>query len=147
MPFSNPSLPSVPDGLHVDDLKLDAAGLLINARTTAAEGPCPSCGRSSTPVHSAYWLMLKDLLWQDRAVTWHIKVRRFRCSHCPGRVFAERVPGLGARKARRSDRLAAAQTDIVMVLSGKPWRPALPTACHAGQRRHHAAPHPSVKQR
>ncbi len=120
MPFSNPSLPSVPDGLHVDDLKLDAAGLLINARTTAAEAPCPSCGRSSTRVHSAYWRRIQDLPWQDRAVTWHVRVRRFRYGHCQGRVFAERVSGLGARKARRSDRLAAAQTDIGMVLGGEP---------------------------
>ena len=36
MPIPNPSLPSVPDGLHVADLTLDAAGLLITARTTAA---------------------------------------------------------------------------------------------------------------
>ena len=31
MPVSNPLLPSVPDGLHVDDLQLDAAGLVISA--------------------------------------------------------------------------------------------------------------------
>ena len=43
MPISNPLLPSVPDGLHVDDLRFDAGGL----------------------------------------VTWRIKIRRFRCSHCP----------------------------------------------------------------
>lgn len=50
---------------------------------------------------------------------WRVQVRRFRCSHCPGRIFAERVPGLGTRKARRSDRLAEAQTDIGMVLGGE----------------------------
>jgi len=37
MPISNPSLPSVPDGLHVDDLTLDETGLLITARATAAQ--------------------------------------------------------------------------------------------------------------
>lgn len=31
MPISNPSIPSVPDGLHVDDLTLNTAGLLITA--------------------------------------------------------------------------------------------------------------------
>lgn len=36
----------------------------------------------------------------------------------PGRIFAEPMPGLGVRKARRSDRLAAAQTNIGMVLGG-----------------------------
>ncbi|HEU0150186.1 MAG TPA: ISL3 family transposase [Bradyrhizobium sp.] len=120
MPVSNPLLPSVPDGLHVDDLQLDAAGLVISARTIAAEAVCPSCGRASRRVHSAYWRTFQDLPWQDRVVAWRIKVRRFRCSHCPGRIFAERVPGLGRRKARRSDRLASAQTDIGMVLGGEP---------------------------
>ena len=119
MPISNPSLPSVPDGLHVDELTLEAAGLLITARTTAAQAFCPTCGRPSIRVHSSYWRTLKDLPWQDRAVTWRVKVRRFRCGHCPGRIFAERVPGLGRAKARRSGRLAEAQTDIGMVLGGE----------------------------
>ena len=53
-------------------------------------------------------------------MTWRVQVRRFRCRHCPGQIFAERVPGLGACKARRSDdRLAEAQTDIGMVLGGE----------------------------
>jgi hypothetical protein len=47
-----------------------------------------------------------------------VEVRRFRCSHCPGRVFAEPVPGLAPGKAQRSDRLAEAQTDVSMVLGG-----------------------------
>lgn len=120
MPISNPSLPSVPDGLHVDNLKLDAAGLLISARATAAQATCPTCGHPSSRVHSFYRRMLQDLPWQDRVVTWRVKVRRFRCGHCPGRIFAERVPGLAATKARRSERLAAAQTDIGMALGGEP---------------------------
>lgn len=119
MPISNPSMPSVPDGLHVDDLTLDKTGLLITARTTAAQASCRVCGRASARVHSRYWRTFNDLPWQDRSVTWRVQVRRFRCGHCPGRIFAERVPGLGTRKARRSDRLAEAQTDIGMVLGGE----------------------------
>ena len=119
MPISNPSMPSVPDGLHVDDLKLDATGLLITAHTTAAQVTCPACGRASTRVHSMYWRIFKDLPWQDRAVTWRIRMRRFRCPHCPGRTFAECVPGFAGAKARRSDRLAAAQADIGLVLGGE----------------------------
>ncbi len=113
-------MPSVPDGVHVEDLTLDGTALLITARTTAAQASCRVCWRASTRVHSTYWRTFEDLPWQDRAVTWRVQVRRFRCSHCPGRIFAERVPGLGARKARRSDRLAEAQTDIGMVLGGVP---------------------------
>ena len=120
MSISNPSLPAVPDGLHVDELRLDGTGLLITARTIAIQSACRTCGRPSARVHSSYWRTIQDLPWQDRAVTWRVRVRRFRCGHCPGRIFAEPVPGLGVRKARRSDRLAAAQTDIGMVLGGEP---------------------------
>ena len=54
MPMSNPSMPSVPDGLHVDDLTLNETGLLITARTTAAKASCRVCGRASVRVHSRY---------------------------------------------------------------------------------------------
>ena len=41
MPISNSSLPTVPDGLHFDELTLDPSGLLLLARTTAAQAVCP----------------------------------------------------------------------------------------------------------
>jgi transposase len=119
MPISNPSLPTVPDGLHVDELMLDPSGLLLVARTTAAQGVCPACGQRSSRVHSRYWRTLQDLPWQDRTVMWRVEVRRFRCSHCPGRIFVERIPGLMGSKARRTTRLAKAQTEIGMVLGGE----------------------------
>lgn len=53
-------------------------------------------------------------------MTWHLRVRRFRWGHCPGRIFAEPAAGLGPPKARRSERLAEAQNDIGMVLGGEP---------------------------
>ena len=52
-------------------------------------------------------------------MTWRVKVRRFRCGHCPRRVFAERVPGLIGAKGRRTERLASAQTGIGMALGGE----------------------------
>ena len=78
MPISNLSLPTVPDGLHVDGLTLDPSGLLLLARTTAAQAVCPACGHRSSRVHSRYWRTLQDLPWQDRAVTWRIQMLRFR---------------------------------------------------------------------
>ena len=50
MPVSNPSLPTVPPGLHVEGLALDAAGLVVTARVVAAEASCPVCGHASTRV-------------------------------------------------------------------------------------------------
>lgn len=119
MPLSNPSLPTVPDGLHVDELTLDPSGLLLLARATAAQAVCPNCGHTSSRVHSRYFRTLQDLPWQDRAVTWRVQVRRFRCSHCPGWIFVERIPGLMGSKARRTARLAEAQTEIGMALGGE----------------------------
>lgn len=119
MPLSNPSLPGMPDGLHVDELTLDPFGLSLLTRTTAAQTVCPTCGHPSSRVHSRYWRTLQDLPWQDQAVTWRIQIRRFRCSHCPGRVFVERIPGWMGSKARRTTRMAEAQTEIGMVLGGE----------------------------
>ena len=47
MPISNTSLPTVPDGLYVDNLRLDADGLQFTIRTTALHlvrrRPLPPC--------------------------------------------------------------------------------------------------------
>ena len=48
MPISTPSLPSVPDGLHVDGLTLGAPGLLVTARISSPQS------RSAGPVQD--WL-------------------------------------------------------------------------------------------
>ncbi len=109
----------MPDGLHVEELTLGPSGLLLLARATAAQAVCPICGHASSWVHSRYWRTLKDLPWQDRAVTWRVQVRRFRCSRCPGRVFVERIPGLMRLKARRTMRVAEAQAEIGLVLGGE----------------------------
>lgn len=102
MPISNPSLPTVPASLHVEGLTLDAAGLVITARTIAAEATCPVCGHASARVHGRRWRTFHDLPWQDRAFTWRVLARRFRCRRCPGHTFAEPVPGLPGAKARRT---------------------------------------------
>jgi hypothetical protein len=53
MPISNPLMPLVSDGVHVDDLPPDTSGLQITARIIEAQAACPGCGRSSTRVYSA----------------------------------------------------------------------------------------------
>lgn len=68
MAISNPSLPSVPEGVHVDELALDVSTLTMTARTTTPRASCPQCGQGSARVHSAYRRTLKDLPWQDRAL-------------------------------------------------------------------------------
>jgi hypothetical protein len=115
----NPILPTVPAGLCVDRVTLDAACLAITARTIGPDARCPACGQATPRVHSRYWRKVADPPWHDRTVPWRIQVRRFRCCHCPGRIFAERLPSLTAAKARRSGWLARAQTEIGLMLGGE----------------------------
>lgn len=61
MPVSNASLPWVLDGLLVHALALNAAGLVVTARTIASRASCRVCGQPSERVHSAYWRMIEDL--------------------------------------------------------------------------------------
>ena len=53
MSASNPSLPLVPAGLHVDELKLDADHPVVKVRGTVGEAVCSSCGQASARVHSS----------------------------------------------------------------------------------------------
>ena len=50
-----------------------------------------------------------------------VAVRRFVCprSDCPRRIFAERLPGFAAPRARTTDRLRQTQTDIGSSLGGE----------------------------
>lgn len=58
----------------------------------------------------------------DRAVGLRLRVRRFRCVNgaCPRETFAEPFPGLVARHARRTDRLAAAQVRTGLAVGAEP---------------------------
>ncbi len=58
--------------------------------------------------------------WLD-CVRLQVAVRRFVCpqSDCPRRIFAERLPGFAAPRARTTDRLRQTQTDIGSFLGGE----------------------------
>lgn len=122
MPMLNPSGPSVPDAFHVDGSTLDTSWLLIadtrlhhrdlgrlsalrtildaDAQRLLVNPPGPTVARSGCEVTREG----APLPLQPQ----------------PGaRVFTKRVPGLSARKARRSDWLAVAQIDTSMVLGGE----------------------------
>src|SRR5262249_54455642 len=68
---------------------------------------CPLCGCTSTRGHPRYVRRVADLPWHGVAFRLHLHVRRFFCDHlgCARRVFTERLPGLVAPHARRSERL------------------------------------------
>lgn len=64
MLVSDLSLPTVLDGLRVDALVLDAAGLVGIARTTVTRASSQVCGMLSERMHSAYWYPIQDLPWR-----------------------------------------------------------------------------------
>ena len=112
--------PTVPAGLLVEAVAFESTRVVITAHAAATSVVCPACGIVTRRVHSRYRRTLADLPWQGREVTWRVWVRRFRCVSCDGRVFAEGLPGVAARKGRRTGRLAQAQTSIGFATGGEP---------------------------
>jgi transposase len=93
----------------------------IAAHGTRPGGRCPDCGRASRAVHSYYRRHAADLPSLGRAIHVGLRLRRFYCRNtaCPRRTFAERLPELIAPYARRTSRLAEAQTRVGMALGGE----------------------------
>jgi transposase len=108
--------------LCIDGLEAAAAGLALTVAATARAARCPGCGGRSRRVHSRYARTVRDLPWADLPVRLRLHVRRFFCDApaCPRRIFTERLPGVVAPYARRTDRLAAWLTRVAFALGGAP---------------------------
>jgi transposase len=96
-------------------------GVVIEADSRAQESVCPGCGQSSGRVHGRYRRTLLDLPVAGRAVTIRWSVRRFRClnASCSRVTFAEQVPDLTCRYARRTVPAGQMLADIALVLAGR----------------------------
>jgi transposase len=68
----------------------------------------PVCGQQSSSRHNSYIRTLRDLCAQGRPVSIQARLTRRRCRNdrCDRRIFAERLPTLATRFARRTARLA-----------------------------------------
>jgi transposase len=64
---------------------------------------------------------LADLPWQGVPVSVHLRVRRFFCEEvaCQRAIFAERLPGVAAPYARRTERLEGWFTHVSFALGGE----------------------------
>jgi len=95
--------------------------LHIAVRGMKPGGRCPDCGRASRAVHSRYQRRPADLPALGRGVRIGLRVRRFYCRNvtCVRHTFAERLPELVKPHARRTDRLAEAQSQIGLALGGE----------------------------
>jgi len=110
-----------PEGSCLVRACLDVEQLTVHLAITAPTAACPVCGSDARRVRSRYTRRLEDLPCLGRRVRLRIAVRRFVCprSDCPRRIFAERLPGFAAPRARTTDRLYQAQTDIGSSLGGE----------------------------
>ena len=109
-------------GLHVEQVVVADDAVQIHLYRTARTARCPNCRRRSHRVHSSYRRRIADLPVARSEVVLHLRVRRFRCSasKCSRRIFAEQVPGLAGRRARRSSPLLAVLREIGFALGGRP---------------------------
>jgi transposase len=110
-----------PEGSCLVRACLDVEQLTVHLEIIAPTAACPVCGSSARRVRGRYTRRLDDLPCLGRRVRLQVIVRRFVCpqSDCPRRIFAERLPGFAAPRARTTDRLRRTQADIGSSLGGE----------------------------
>jgi transposase len=108
------------------DLKLEKITridglIIINTATTATEAACLNCQQPSARIHSRYQRTLADLPCSGQEAILQVQVRRFFCLNqkCPRRLFAEQVPAIMKRYARRTLRQERALETIGLALGGE----------------------------
>lgn len=106
--------------LRLDTIDIDPRRITLNITSIQATPACPHCGHVAHRLHSHYLRTLADLPWADLVARILLRVRRFFCDHrsCVCTTCTERLPNLVAPHARRTQRLATAQTDVGMALGG-----------------------------
>jgi transposase len=110
-----------PERLHLIGVFADDHGITLAAAVGVDRARCPGCGIEAERVHSHYVRAPADLPWQGIAVRLRLQVRRFFCDNhaCARRIFAERLPGVVAPHARRTERLAAWFSHVAFALGGE----------------------------
>lgn len=105
------------DGISVRE---EDRQIFLDLAANADDAACPLCNKKSRKVHSRYRRHLADLPWADVPVSISLQARRFFCpnDNCPRVIFCERLPGVVAPWARRTERLARAQRAIGLALGG-----------------------------
>jgi transposase len=95
--------------------------IIVVIKTKQPQAPCSLCQLPSLKIHSRYVRKLADLPWQGVAIRLELTVRRFFCmnDHCPRKIFAEQLPSIVKRYARKTTRLNDALTLIGFAIGGE----------------------------
>jgi transposase len=114
-----PLLFPLPEGLLIEDLRVDDALLIIRVLSTSPLVCCPDCGQPSSRVHSRYVRTVGDLPCAGRQVVLKLTVRKFLCHTpaCPRKMFTERLPDLVQSYARITNRLREALVALGLATS------------------------------
>ncbi len=107
-PSASPALLPDPSALAIDCIAAQGTLIVFRVRTRAQTAACPECGQRAHRIHSRYRRTLSDLPWQGIPVRFQLTARKFFCDNatCPRRIFAERVPSVADRYARKTLRLS-----------------------------------------
>lgn len=119
--MTHPLLPDLP-GFSIEQVTIAHGVILVLAHSPRKSGVCPDCAHLSLRIHSRYQRKLADLPWSGRIVRLVVQVCRFFCTHpgCPRKTFAEPIPDLAERYARRTTRLKEVLERLGLALGGEP---------------------------
>src|SRR5581483_2832490 len=108
--------------LVFESSEIHSGSSTLHLRLAQSEDLCPDCQQPSAHVHSQCPRTIADLPCGEYWARWRLSVRRFYCDvqTCKRRTFAEQVPALVTRYARRTNRLKAAHTDVAFSLACEP---------------------------
>jgi len=108
-------------GLRINGAHRSGRTVRITATPVSDMATCTSCATPSVRVHSRYERRLSDTPVCGQEMLIHLQVRRFFCDHtaCEQKIFAEQLPGLTQRHARRTPHLSDLLTHLAMTLGGR----------------------------
>ncbi|MGW0811316.1 transposase family protein [Nonomuraea sp. NPDC002799] len=109
------------DGLVIEEIADRGDYVLVTAHTQGGPVGCRECGVSSSRVHGRDRRVLRDLPTGGRPMLIAVTVRRLICGN-PGfqaRMFAEPMPLLTGRHARRTSLLRRLLEVLALALAGR----------------------------
>jgi transposase len=119
-PMTQPLLPDLP-GFSIEQITIARGVIIVLAHSQTMSGRCSDCTHLSSRIHSHYQHKLADLPWSGRTVRLLVQVHRFFCKQltCPRKTFAEPLPTLASRYARRTIRLREVLERLGLALRGE----------------------------
>ncbi len=119
--MTHPLLPDLP-GFFIEHVSIADGVILVLAQSQRESAACPDCAHLSSRIHSRYQRKLADLPCSGHFVRLVVQVCRFFCKHprCPRTTFAEPIPAVASRYARRTTRLKEVLEHLGLFLGGEP---------------------------